>query len=205
MSNLDLSELFNYYGSDKDKNGYTSLYHTLFNNLKNQKLEILEIGIGTLIPNVKSSMIGYSLPNYKPGGSLRAWRDYFTNSNITGFDVQTDTQFEEDRIKTFLCDSTDSKSVFENMNIIQKQFDIIIDDGSHAYIDQINTLKNIYPYLKDSGIYIIEDIYPGSYISTKPEIIYNVIEHNSFFYVGLKNNLCVIYKNKFNTQFRNNK
>jgi len=40
MSNLDLSELFNYYGSDKDKNGYTSLYHTLFNNLKNQKSEI---------------------------------------------------------------------------------------------------------------------------------------------------------------------
>jgi hypothetical protein len=202
--NLDLSEIFNKYGTDKDKNGYTALYHLLFNNLRNSNLLICEIGIGTMIPNVKSSMLGYGLQNYKPGGSLRAWRDYFFNSNIVGFDIQLDTQFEEERIKTFLCDSTNLDSVSKTMTKIEGQFDIIIDDGSHKDEDQFNTLKNFYPYLKNGGIYIIEDIYPGSMVSNNPEIIGNIIEHDPFFYVGLKNNLCVIYKNHLNITAKNN-
>lgn len=202
---MDLSQLFNKYGSDKDRNGYTPLYHTLFNNIKNSNLLIGEIGIGTMIPGVCSSMVGYALENYKPGGSLRAWRDYFVNSEIIGMDVQPDTQFEDVRIKTMLCNSTDSISVRNTMEQIGQQFDIIIDDGSHNALDQFNTLRNFYPYLKNGGIYIIEDIYPGSEVSTNSSIVHDIIGGDPFFYVGLKNNLCVIYKNHLITPFKNNK
>lgn len=84
---------------------------------------ILEIGIGTMIPGVHSSMVGYALPHYQPGGSLRAWRDYFPRGSIAGVDVQADTQFTEERITTLLCDSRDRK-IIEILN--GRKFDIII-------------------------------------------------------------------------------
>ncbi len=99
----DLCDLFNKYGSDKDRNGYAQVYHTLFHKLCDQPINFLEIGIGTMIPGVASSMQGYALEGYKPGGSLRAWRDYFVNGRIVGVDIQPDTQFtDEQRIETYL-------------------------------------------------------------------------------------------------------
>lgn len=210
MSSKVLSKLFNHYGSDKDKNGYTPLYHTLFFKIKDEPVKLLEIGIGTMIPGVKSSMVGYALENYKPGGSLRAWRDYFVNGEIIGMDVQPDTQFQdEERIQTHLCDSTDICSVYMKMSeIITKEskdtnlnisgtsyYDIIIDDGCHLDTSQLKTLQNFYPFLKKGGIYVIEDIYPGSSVSRNPSQIKSIVGDDPFYFVGLHNNQCVIYKN----------
>jgi hypothetical protein len=199
---MDLAQLFNNYGSDKDVNGYTQVYHTLFNSMKDKKLVILEIGIGTMIPGAHSSMVGYGLKNYKPGGSLRAWRDYFTEGRIIGADIQPDTQFnDEERIETYICNSTVKEDVEEFMNKLGNiKFDIIIDDGSHIDTNQYATLGNFYKYLKDDGIYIIEDIYPGSKVSSNPEILGTLCNNSPYFFVGVKNNLCVIYNKPLNSQ-----
>lgn len=37
----DLGQLFRKYGSDKDINGYTPVYHTLFNHLKDKPMTML--------------------------------------------------------------------------------------------------------------------------------------------------------------------
>ncbi len=70
------------------------------------------------------------------------------------------------RITTALCNSTQRQEV---KSWIQSQgdlkFDIIIDDGSHADSDQWKSLGNFFPYLKEGGIYVIEDINPGSRVS----------------------------------------
>ena len=201
---MDLAELFNKYGSDKDINGYSRLYHTLFDKIKDEPMHIAEIGIGTMIAGVRSSMVGYSRPNYAPGGSLRAWRDYFTTSQLYGFDVQPDTQFEEDRIKTILCDSTSPDSVERTINALHHvKFDIIIDDGDHAQESQFETLKNFYPHLKDGGFYIIEDVYIGSLVSTDPTIVRQIVNNDPFFFSGIRNNLCVIYKKPLSSSFAN--
>lgn len=197
---LDLADLFNKYGSDKDRNGYSHLYSILFDGLKNEKLNVLEIGIGTMIPNVSSSMKGYMPDTYSPGASLRAWNDYFINSAIYGVDIQPDTQINEDRITTYIADSTKTDSVNNLMNNLNIQFDIIIDDGCHWDVAQKQSLSNCFPYLKDGGIYVIEDIYPGSNITNNnPYEIRNIIGNYEHFFVGLKNNQCVIRKKKINT------
>lgn len=198
----DLTELFTKYGSDKHRNGYSALYTILFDHMKLDSLHIAEIGIGTMIDGVCSSMVGYALPNYKPGGSLRAWRDFFQNSQIYGFDIQPDTQFTEDRINTFLCDSFNQNEVNNTVYQIKTQlnygsdllFDIIIDDGNHTSISQYSTLRNFYPYLKEGGIYIIEDIHPGSDVSENPRKLQEIVGTDPYFFSGLKNNLCIIYK-----------
>lgn len=203
---MDLAQIFNSYGSDKDINGYTGLYHTLFYRMKNDPIQLLEIGIGTMIPNAPSSMVGYGLGDYKPGASLRSWRDFFPNAQIVGVDIQPDTQFVEDRIRTFLCNSADTATSQELLTSLNTQFDIIIDDGSHHHDNQLSTLKNFFPAVKANGIYIIEDIYPGSPVSTNPFLIQNIVGDCPFFFSGVKNNLCIIYKNPIKSAFaeRNN-
>ena len=194
FNRMDLAELFNKHGSDKDRNGYSHLYSIMFDHLKDQKMNVLEVGIGTMTPNVLSSMKGYMSDEYKPGASLRAWRDYFPNSMIYGVDVQKDTQFTEERIQTCLADSTSSEKVNELMRGLNLQFDIIIDDGWHLDEAQRSTLRNFFPYLKEGGIYIIEDIYPGSNLSKTPFEIRDIVGPYEHFFVGLKNNQCVIRK-----------
>jgi hypothetical protein len=199
--NSDLSCLFNKYGSDKDRNGYAPLYHTLFYHQRQGPLNVLEIGIGTMLPGVRSSMIGYALEHYSPGGSLRAWRDYFPQGRVIGMDIQPDTQITEDRIETYLCDSTNAQAVTEIMERLNVNFDIIIDDGCHHFQSQFKTLTNFYPYLKSGGIYVIEDIYPGSMVSENPAIVKNIVNNDPLFFVGLHNNQCVIYKNHLTSPF----
>jgi hypothetical protein len=197
---LDLADLFNKYGSDKDRNGYSHLYSILFDNIRNEKLNVLEIGIGTMLQGACSSMKNYMPDTYKPGASHRAWRDYFVNSNIYGVDIQVDTQFSEDRINTFLIDSTNQTEVNNLMSNLNIKFDIIVDDGWHWDEAQKKTLVNFFPYLKENGLYIIEDIYPGSNLnSSTPEVIKNIIGNYEHFFVGLKNNQCVIRKRLTNS------
>ena len=110
------------------------------------------------------------LTSYLPGASLRAWRDYFQNANVYGGDIQTDTQFSEDRIKTFLFNSQDRTAC--NKTLGDLTFDIIIDDGDHDALSQIKTAYNLMHRVNKGGYYIIEDITPGNY-----EIVMNYIAH----------------------------
>ena len=200
---MDLAELMNHYGTDKDVNGYCQLYHTLFDGLRKEPLTILEVGIGTLIAEAPSSMLGYAARHYKPGGSLRAWRDYFPNARVIGIDTQPDTQFSEERIETYLCDSRDVQAVAALIDQIGVMPDVIIDDGSHLDTDQLATAKALYPHLlPQDGVYVIEDIYPGSRVSNDPVVLEEVFEGDPFFYVGKKSNLCIAYKNRLTSQRR---
>lgn len=166
---MELAELFNKYGSDKNRNGYTPVYHSLFKNLREKPIVLLEIGIGTMIKGAPSSMVGYALPNYKPGGSLRAWRDYFSRGTIHGVDIQPDTQFTEERITTHLCNSTEktASEAFLAKDTTPKEVDILIDDGAHYDECQLKTFYHFYGLVKKGGFYIIEDVYPRSRIMTE--------------------------------------
>ena len=76
---------------------------------------------------------------------------------------------------------------------------VIIDDGSHVASDQLITLSNFYPMLKPGGIYIIEDIVENSALSTNPGSIEEKCNGDPLFFVGVKNNICVIYKKPLNS------
>ena len=139
---MKIDELFNYYGTDKAI--YAAQYHALFKHIREWPRTLLEIGIGTMIPDAPENMVNYAGEGYSPGGSLRAWRDYFPNAQIHGIDIQPDTQFvDEARIHTHLCNSTSHDLV---NRFIESQggisFDIIIDDGSHRWKrEHVSTLE----------------------------------------------------------------
>jgi hypothetical protein len=164
--------LFNKYGTDKVR--YAGAYELLLRDRRRAIRGLLEVGIGTLVPDVPSSMVGYSQPHYRPGGSLRAWRDYLPFSTVVGLDVQEDTQFEgEERIVTCLCDSTNASRVETTLSrVAVRGFDVVIDDGSHDGADQVATFANLYPHLAPGGLYFIEDVYQGrSALYERPSLL----------------------------------
>lgn len=155
----EIDEILDAYASDKhSQNGYGPIYHALFKHLRNQPIALLEIGIGTVLPGVYCSMYGHDLPGYRPGASLRAWRDYFPHGSIHGIDVQPDTMIvDEPRITTALVDSS-REDVVKAYLAAKDGFDVIIDDGAHIPELQVRTLRNFYPSLRSNGLYIIEDV-----------------------------------------------
>jgi hypothetical protein len=160
---MQLSELLEKYGSDKNASKYTETYVHFFEPIRNSVSSILEIGLGTIIPGAKSSMHHWRtsyVSDYKPGASLRAWQDYFPNAKVYGGDIQTDTQFTDERIKTFLFNSQNGVECNESLK--ELTFDIIIDDGDHDAISQIKTIYNLIGRVKPGGFYVIEDITPGN-------------------------------------------
>lgn len=170
-----LRQLVQEYITDKTINLYTDCYSEWFEPYRLKAQAILEIGIGTVIPNVLSTMYGQEynqLPNYKPGNSLRVWQKYFQQAQIYGIDVQPDTQFVDERIQTMLCDSTNPQAVLKTMHehgIGDDYFDIIIDDGLHTQEAQLCTLTNLFKYVRPGGLYVIEDILVDCDLYKHPE------------------------------------
>jgi hypothetical protein len=135
---------------------YTIFYYELFKNIKDRNMRIFELGMGTTNPNIDSNMG----PDGRPGASLFGWCEFFPNSEIFGADIDKTILFETDRIKTYYCDQTDPECI-QKMWLepgLEKQFDIIIDDGLHRYFSNECFFENSIHKLKSDGFYIIEDI-----------------------------------------------
>ena len=160
--NIDINSLdglFNHYGSDKanifkkTKNkghGYSKFYKQKLEKLKNQKINILEIG-------------SYA------GASAAAFAKYLPESKIFCFDINiSNFEYKSKKIHVFGLDINNQKKAVKIINKITsecnfKKFDIIIDDGSHNLSDILIALKLFFKYLKNKGLYIIEDFKHPNY------------------------------------------
>lgn len=144
---------FNFHGSDKALNFYHYIYSCLIPNLQDQ-LKILEIGLGTNNVEIVSSMG----KNGTPGASLRAFRETLPNSMIYGADIDKDILFEEEKIKTFYVNQIDQKSLDNLANQLKVKLDLIIDDGLHYQLSNLNSLSFALDNLAKNGFLVIEDI-----------------------------------------------
>jgi hypothetical protein len=140
----DLCIILKKFGSDKcsDWHNYSTLYDFIFFGDREKDLKIFEVGI-------------YG------GSSVRSWKEYFKNSQIYCGDVNREYFVKEDRIESFFCDQDRPKSIremWENDKLKNIDFDVIIDDGKHEYVSNINFLENSYHKLKKGGFFIIEDL-----------------------------------------------
>jgi len=163
----ELAKLCDHYGSDKgelqtkghpypwESHTYTDYYSRLFAHSRNSALKIFECGLGTNNPKIPSSMGVYG----KPGASLRVWRDYFPNASIWGADIDKESLFQEERIRTHFIDQLSPSSIQEFWKWAGvRDFDFILDDGLHTFEAGSTLFLNSIEYLSDSGVYVIEDV-----------------------------------------------
>ena len=162
-----LAELCDKYGSDKGElqpsgqpypwpsHNYTDYYSRLFGHCRTAIKTVFECGLGTNNPQLASSM-GI---NGRPGASLRVWRDYFPNAMIYGADIDRAILFEEDRIKTFFVDQCDPDAIRNLWSQVGPvSFDVMVDDGLHAFHAGSTLFTHSIDQLAEHGIYIIEDV-----------------------------------------------
>ena len=127
------------HGTDKEsRHKYCSaFYDKAFFDLKDKKLNILEIGI-------------------QKGSSLVLWNEYFKNSIVYGID---NSNFIKDRLDAYprikiIIQDAYRKELISNLPL----FDIIIDDGPHTLESQIKFINNYFKKLNKNGKLFIEDI-----------------------------------------------
>jgi hypothetical protein len=151
-----LQTLLDYYGSDKGSfHGYSAAYSSIINRLGKRNLRILEIGLGTNNTDTMSNMGA----DGKPGASLRAWRDFCLDSSVFGCDIDDRILFSETGIKTFQLDQTSENSWQKLKNQIKHdKFDLIIDDGLHSPLANLQTILAAEDLVTPGGVIVIEDI-----------------------------------------------
>ena len=84
------------------------------------------------------------------------------NANIYAIDIfEAGMIYDEERIKTFVADQSNSGDLKRVMDNIGPNIDIIIDDGSHRAEHQQFSFEFLEKYLQSGSIYVIEDIQPA--------------------------------------------
>lgn len=161
-------ELSSKYDTDKKMNdgikcrngvfghNYAIHYDNYFIKNKNIK-NILEIGVSF-------------------GSSIKMWDEYFDSKvNIIGIDINekrfNKSELEKENIKIYLGDQKDINFL---QNFKDIEFDIIIDDGSHRMMDQQISFKELFKFVKNGGLYIIEDLH-----TSNNQIFYDSIEETT--------------------------
>ena len=135
---------------------YTAVYSTLFAPLKNKPIMFAEIGVAG-------------------GGSVMLWWNYFKNARLSFFDRDqnflnnvTAMNFSHNKPYTGLVDvrvdgdigrAIMEACIADASGTAVRGFDVILDDSSHDYADQIRIIKECWPHIKSGGYMIVEDIY----------------------------------------------
>ncbi|MGA8022839.1 MAG: hypothetical protein WA361_06005 [Candidatus Acidiferrales bacterium] len=153
----EIKRCFDKYGSDKASNDYHNVYGPLLKN-RDEITGILEIGMGTNNTDVVSNM---GLWGY-PGASLKAFRDFLKSATVYGADIDKRILFEDERIKTFFVDQTDSATFAELGKSIPSDLDLVIDDGLHSPNANLETLKFGLTKIRIGAWVVVEDIAPDA-------------------------------------------
>jgi hypothetical protein len=153
------------YNNDKGlhKHAYTSIYNLLFSNIRYEPIYLGEVGI---------------LDNH----SMLCWREFFPNAKLFGFewfDSRLEKAINDGIDCTYIkMDVTSPTSIERALSSTNNEFDILIDDSTHVFEDQIKFINVAYKYLKAGGFLIIEDIF----INAKEEDYEKAIHHLSDYF-----------------------
>lgn len=127
------------FDTDKYEHGFIDFYEPYFNNLKDVK-HVLEIGV-------------YN------GGSLQYLESKFQDAKIYGIDIENKTQYDSERIKTYVVNQENRDDLERFINENNIEFDLIIDDGGHTMRQQQVSFGMLFKRLKKGGIYVLEDLH----------------------------------------------
>jgi hypothetical protein len=127
------------YKTDKiTHHGYQRFYDTFLIPIKNDTMNVLEIGVDDL-------------------RSLKMWLDFFPNAKIYGMDINT-KDYVYSRGYIIKGDQSKKKDLVKVAKKTGK-CKFIIDDGSHVPEHQLLTFNYLFDKCLDyGGIYIIEDV-----------------------------------------------
>ncbi|MEU7146032.1 class I SAM-dependent methyltransferase [Nocardia sp. NPDC046473] len=134
------------FGSDKwGGHWYTPHYELHFAPYRQQRVKVLEIGVG----GYRSRDTG--------GASLRMWKHYFTRGLVHGLDLVDKSAVDEPRLSTIAGDQSD-RALLARLHKEIGPFDLVIDDGSHQSDHVLASFTTLFPLMRPGAMYVIEDL-----------------------------------------------
>lgn len=117
---------------------YFPIYDQLFRSFQGTALTFVEVGV-------------------LHGGSLYMFRDFFgQNARIIGIDANKSALKFSDDFEIFIGDQSDPKFWDDFFKLIGP-IDVLLDDGGHKNVQQIQTVVSALPYVRDGGLIVVED------------------------------------------------
>lgn len=118
---------------------YFNVYDKIFSPYKNKKITFVEVGVSA-------------------GGSLSIWKKFFGDkARIIGIDLNPDAKKLEDLGFEIYIGNQSDENFWKNFYQEVGKIDILLDDGGHKNIQQINTVHNSIDFIKDGGLIVVED------------------------------------------------
>ena len=154
---------------------YFPIYEQWFSPYRGKDIVFVEIGV-------------------QNGGSAQMWKNYFgKDAKIVGVDINPNCkQLEEEQISIEIG-SQDNPKFWAAFKEKYPRVDILLDDGGHTMNQQIVTFREMFPHIKDGGLYMCEDCHasyqekyggglknPASFI----EFAKNLIDELNAFWTG---------------------
>jgi len=145
---------------------YFDVYHRHFERFRGRPVTLIEFGV-------------------YHGGSLQMWKHYFgAGARILGVDIDPACKtLEEDQISVVIGDQED-RAFLAGLREQIGPADIVIDDGGHTMAQQIATFEEMFPAVRDGGVYLVEDLHtsyweeyggghrrPGTFIEYAKDLI----------------------------------
>jgi demethylmacrocin O-methyltransferase len=147
---MTLNELANFFGTDKgdlhfEKHNYAMVYEKYLSPLKNEKVNLVEIGVND--------------PRF-PGASIHMWSTFFPQGVYRGLDINLEKvkhlAQENPNVYLYNVDQTKEDQLIDFAEHTPP-FDVVVDDGIHTAEAQLTSFKALFPYVKPGGYYFIED------------------------------------------------
>ena len=118
---------------------YFPIYEKWFSPYRDKNIVFVEVGV-------------------QNGGSAQMWKNYFgEKAKIVGVDIDPRCkQFEDEQISIEIG-SQDDEKFWAAFKAKYPRVDILLDDGGHTMNQQIVTFRQMFPHIKDGGLYMCED------------------------------------------------
>lgn len=128
---------------------YFQIYEQWFSPYRGKEIVFVEVGV-------------------QNGGSVQMWKHYFgKNAKIIGVDIDPNCkQLEEEQI-TVEIGSQEDVNFWAAFKEKYPRVDILLDDGGHTMNQQITTFREMFPHIREGGLYMCEDCHT-SYIDNEP-------------------------------------
>jgi hypothetical protein len=95
------------------------------------------------------------------------WAEYFANASIiVGCDINlkcTNLVYESSKVRIVVGD-VNNQTIQEQIKEHSESLDIVIDVGSHKSSEIIQTFCDLFPHVRDGGIYIVEDLHASYWL-----------------------------------------
>ena len=157
---------------------YFQIYEQWFSPYRDKEIVFLEIGVWK-------------------GGSLQMWKHYFgKNAKIIGVDIDENCKRLEDDQISIEIGSQEDKNFWHAFKAKYPRVDILLDDGGHTMNQQITTFREMFPHIKDGGLYMCEDCHTSYFDKDKwlggglrregtfIEFMKNIIDEINAFWTG---------------------